>query len=81
MKFETFKSNGKSHYGAIPDAGIAASNPLFPEWPALFDAVKNNNLSTLEEAAEEADVSHESFEYDIVLPNVRRILCVGVNFP
>ena len=81
MKFATFKSNGKSHYGAIHDGGIAALDPLFPEWPTLFDAVKNNGLSTLEEAAEKADISHENFEYDMVLPNVRRILCVGVNFP
>ena len=54
MKFATFKSNGKSHYGAIHDAGIAALDPLFPEWPTLFDAVKNNGLSTLKDAAEEA---------------------------
>ena len=81
VKFATFKSNGKSHYGTIHDAGFAALDPLFPEWPTLFDAVKNNGLSTLEEAAEEADISHESFEYDMVLPNVQRILCVWVNFP
>ena len=81
MKFATFKSNGKSHYGAIHDGGIAALDPLFPEWPTLFDAVKNNGLSTLEEAAEKADIGHESFVNDMVLPNVRRIFCVGVNFP
>ena len=81
MKFATFKSNGKSHYGAIHDGGIAALDPLFPEWPTLFDAVKNNGLRTLEEAAEKAENSHESFEYDMVLPNVRRILCIWVNFP
>ena len=80
MKFATFKSNGKSHYGAIHDAVIAALDSLFPEWPTLFNAVKNNGLSALEEAAEGADISHDSFEYDMVLPKVRRILCVGVNF-
>ena len=81
VKFASFKSNGQSHYGAVHDAGMAALDPLFPEWPTLFDAVKNNGISVLEEAAEGADVSHENFEYDMVLPGVRRILCVGVNFP
>ena len=58
MKFAIFKSTRKSHYGVIHDTGIAALDPLFPERPKLFDAVKNNCLCTLEEAAEEADISH-----------------------
>ena len=81
VKFVSFLSNGKSHYGAIIDAGMAALYSMFPEWPTLFDAVKNNGLSALEEEAEGATVRHYNFEYDMVLPNVTRILCVGVNFP
>ena len=81
MKFATYNSNAKTHYGAVNDGGMIALDPLFPEWPTLYDVVRNGGLGALEDAAKGASVTHKNFEYDMVLPNARRILCVGVNFP
>ncbi|GLQ35177.1 2-hydroxyhepta-2,4-diene-1,7-dioate isomerase [Amylibacter marinus] len=81
MKFATYTSKGSTYYGAVTDDGMIALNDACPQWPTLFDAVQADGLNTLERAAQELPVSHSVFEYDMVLPNAQRILCVGVNFP
>ena len=81
MKFATYTSGGGRYYGAVTDGGMIALNGVFPLWPTLFDAVQADGLGALEDAAQGKPVSHTEFEYEMVLPNARRILCVGVNFP
>ncbi len=81
MKFATYSAAGEQFYGAVTDAGMIALNDAFPQWPSLFDAVQSNGLADLGAAAEGKPVSHTEFDFDMVLPNARRILCVGVNFP
>jgi 2-keto-4-pentenoate hydratase/2-oxohepta-3-ene-1,7-dioic acid hydratase in catechol pathway len=60
---------------------MIALNTAFPQWLTLFDAVQAGGLADLGKAAEGQSVTHTDFEYEMVLPNARRILCVGVNFP
>ena len=81
MKFATYSAGGQTFYGAVTDNGIIALNSDFPEWPTLLDAVQADGLGILEKAAEGKPVTHTDFEYEMVLPNAPRILCVGVNFP
>ncbi|MEM7061017.1 MAG: fumarylacetoacetate hydrolase family protein [Pseudomonadota bacterium] len=81
MKFSTYSSGGAQYYGAVTETGMVALNDHFPEWPTLFDAVTAGGLGRLAEAARGGTVTHMDAQYDMVLPNVRRILCVGVNFP
>ena len=81
MKFATYSRDGAQHYGVVTDRGMVALNDAFPQWPTLFDAVQADGLGALEHAAEGQVVTHTDFEFDMVLPNARRILCVGVNFP
>ena len=81
MKYATFIADGLALYGAATDAGMIALNDDFPQWPTLFDVVAAGGLGALEQAAEGKAVTHTEFQYEMVLPNARRILCVGVNFP
>lgn len=81
MKFSTYTSAGEQYYGASTNAGMIALNDRFPQWPTLFDAVQADGLGVLASAAEGTAVTHSDVEYEMVLPNARRILCVGVNFP
>ncbi len=81
MKLATYTSAGRPHYGVVTDAGMIALDGDFPHWPTLFDAVRADGLGKLGQAAQGKSVTHTEFEYDMVLPNARRILCVGVNFP
>jgi 2-keto-4-pentenoate hydratase/2-oxohepta-3-ene-1,7-dioic acid hydratase in catechol pathway len=69
------------HYGAVTDGGMIALDGDFPKWPTLLDVVRADRLDALGEAAQNKSVSHADFQYEMVLPNAPRILCVGVNFP
>ena len=81
VKFATYISDGKTYYGAVTDAGMIALNDACPHWPTLFDAVQASGLAALSKAVEGRTVSHTDFQYEMVMPNAKRILCVGVNFP
>jgi len=81
VKFATYTSSGTQNYGAVTDAGMIALNDVFPEWPTLFDAIQAGGLDALTAATNGKSVTHSDFDFDMVLPNARRILCVGVNFP
>ena len=81
MRFATYKADGNTFYGAVTDAGAIALSPDFPQWPGLFDVVAQGGLDALVQAARGRPVTHDQITYEMVLPDARRILCVGVNFP
>ena len=80
-RLATFTAEGTPHYGAITDAGAISLDDVFPQWPTLFDAMAAGGIADLTEAARNTSVTHTDFAYEAVMPNARRILCVGVNFP
>ena len=81
MRITTYSANGETFYGAVTEAGMVALSPDFPAWPTLYDAIAADGFDTLIKAAEGKAVTHSEFQYEMVMPNARRILCVGVNFP
>ena len=81
MRFASFSANNQHFYGAITDAGAIALNSDIPRMANLFEVVKAGGLDKLEEAAASASVTHTEFDFEMVLPDAVRILCVGVNFP
>ncbi|MGX9355072.1 fumarylacetoacetate hydrolase family protein [Roseobacteraceae bacterium S113] len=81
MRFATFTSGGRRHFGAISDDGAIALDEVMPNCTSLFDVIAGPGLSALEAEARVASVTHTDFAYEMVLPEARRILCVGVNFP
>ncbi len=81
MKYSTYSAAGQTFYGAATDQGMIALSPQFPQWPSLLDVIQAGALDQLETAAQGRPVTHTDFQYEMVLPNAPRILCVGVNFP
>lgn len=81
MKYTTYTAGGQTHYGAVTDDGMIALDANFPQWPTLLDVVQADGFDALEQAANGKSVTHTDFEFEMVLPNAPRILCVGVNFP
>ena len=81
MRFASYTNGAEKYYGAITDEGMVALNDKFPQWPTLLDAVQADGLSDLAKAIDGKVATHTEFQYQMVLPNARRILCVGVNFP
>ena len=81
MRFATYSAAGQHYYGAVTDNGMIALNDACPQWATLYDAVAAGGLDILAEYAAKGSATHTEFDYDMVLPNAKRILCVGVNFP
>lgn len=81
MRFATYSVDGESFYGAVTNAGMIALSPAFPQWQTLFEAIRADGLAALADAAAGKPVTHTDFDYEMVLPDAQRILCVGVNFP
>ncbi len=81
MALASFRADGARFYGAITPEGAIALSPQFPQWATLYDAVVAGGLDELMTAAQGQAATHRDFVYDMVLPDARRILCVGVNFP
>ncbi|MFT6676707.1 MAG: 2-keto-4-pentenoate hydratase/2-oxohepta-3-ene-1,7-dioic acid hydratase in catechol pathway [Sulfitobacter sp.] len=81
MNFATYTAAGQQFYGAVTDHGMIALSPQCPHWPSLLDVIQAGALDQLTALAAGKPVTHTDFEYDMVLPNAQRILCVGVNFP
>ncbi|WP_120632749.1 fumarylacetoacetate hydrolase family protein [Ruegeria sp. EL01] len=81
MRFATYTAGGETFYGAITDDGAIALNDHFPKWPTLYDAIAAEGLSALIEGTSGKSVTHTEYDFQMVMPNAPRILCVGVNFP
>lgn len=79
MKYATYTSGRATFYGAATDAGMIALSPDFPQWPTLLDVIRAGALDQL--STDGRTVTHTEYQIEMVLPNARRILCVGVNFP
>ncbi len=81
MRFSTYTANCEVFYGVVTDDGMIALNDAFLEWPTLLDAVKAGGFDAMTKAAEGKSVTHTDYQFEMVLPNAARMLCVGVNFP
>jgi len=81
VRFSSYTADGSSYYGIATDTGMIALSPEHPQWPTLLEAVKADGLGELEAYAKGKSVTHTEFTYDMVVPDAKRILCVGVNFP
>lgn len=83
LKLATFTSGPKTHYGLITDEGAIALDPYF-DAPTLYEVIAQGQFERLVELARTTPKDAEritDFDYEMVLPDTRRILCVGVNFP
>lgn len=81
MRFATYRVDNDVFFGAINDNGAIALNSHFPQWPSLLHVIQAGGLDELSAAATGKAVTHTDIQFDMVLPNAPRILCVGVNFP
>jgi 2-keto-4-pentenoate hydratase/2-oxohepta-3-ene-1,7-dioic acid hydratase in catechol pathway len=82
MRFATYSADGQTFYGAVTDQGMISLGPLCPQWSTLLDVIHTEGgLAQLAEVAKGQAATHTEFDYEMVLPNAPRILCVGVNFP
>lgn len=81
MRFATYCADGQTWFGAITAQGAIALNDAFPDQSSLYEVIAAGQFDALTRATQDREVTHTSWTYEPVLPDARRILCVGVNFP
>lgn len=81
MRFATYSSLGQTFYGAVSDDGMIALSDDFPQWQSLRDVIAADGFAELEAAANNREVTHKQWTYQLPVANPEKIICVGVNFP
>ena len=87
MKFLSFTADGKESYGAVvgqgKDAGVFDLGKRYgKKYPTLRAAIVDGALKTLAKAAQGKKPDHKlsRIKYLPVLPDARKIICVGLNY-
>lgn len=82
MRLATFTLKGRPHWGALTADGAVALDGLFPNWPSLWSALAAGGLPRILATTRGTGPDPvPDYRLEMVLPDARRILCVGVNFP
>ena len=81
MKYATYIYDNQQYYGSITEGTAVPLSPMFPQWPTLKEVVAAGAFDALASAVENQDKVHRDITYLPPIPDPRRIICVGVNFP
>lgn len=80
MKFSSFTAAGRSSYGLVTEAGIVDLGARFVE-ATLRDFLSAGDLLRAAALADEkADFALDAVQFDPVIPNPDKIICVGLNY-
>lgn len=84
MKFVTFQAGKTVSYGAVVGDGVVdLGKRLGRKYPTLRSALKNGGLAELKKvaaAAKKTDVSLKKIKFLPVIPDAKKIICVGLNY-
>jgi 2-keto-4-pentenoate hydratase/2-oxohepta-3-ene-1,7-dioic acid hydratase in catechol pathway len=82
MKFVTYQHNGRTSYGAVIDDGIVDLGKRYADLPDLREAIRQDRLAELAEAAASADpdIALVDITYLPPIPNPEKIICIGINY-
>lgn len=83
-RLASFTHNGRAAYGLVTDNGVVDLSGRFVDrWRSLRQAIAENGLNALVDAASaaSADFALADVAFVIPVPDAEKILCVGVNYP
>lgn len=84
MKLCSFRHQGKSSFGIVKEDGVIDLGPLLKgeNIHSIRGLLKANKLDSLKGLADkkDADYALEDIEYEPVIPQPGKILCVGINY-
>lgn len=83
MRFLTFLVGREEHYGAILEDRVVDLSERMPEYPTLRHVLDAGALIRAQDVtvSASADFDLEDITYLPPLPNPRKIVCIGVNYP
>jgi 2-keto-4-pentenoate hydratase/2-oxohepta-3-ene-1,7-dioic acid hydratase in catechol pathway len=83
MKLASYRADGKPAFGAVVGDGLVTLNDrLKGRYPTLRHALEAGALDEMRKAVEGAKPDHKlaDVKFQPVIPNPKKILCVGINY-
>jgi 2-keto-4-pentenoate hydratase/2-oxohepta-3-ene-1,7-dioic acid hydratase in catechol pathway len=83
MRFLTFLAGREAHYGAVVDERVVDLYERMPEYPTLRHVLDGGALIRAQDVAvaASADFDPDDIVYLPTVPDARKIICIGVNYP
>lgn len=83
MQFLTFLAGREAHYGAVVDGRVVDLSERMPEYPTLRHVLEAGALLRAQDVAVSGSADYElgQLRYLPTLPDARKIVCIGVNYP
>jgi 2-keto-4-pentenoate hydratase/2-oxohepta-3-ene-1,7-dioic acid hydratase in catechol pathway len=84
MRLASFRSGGRSSYGAVSERGVTdLGKRLGTTYPALIDLIAAGpaGLAAARAAGDAVDLALDAIEYVPPVPGTEKIICVGINYP
>jgi 2-keto-4-pentenoate hydratase/2-oxohepta-3-ene-1,7-dioic acid hydratase in catechol pathway len=81
MRFASFRTAGRTGWGAVKDGGLVELGRRLPDCPTLLDAVRTDALRKAERLVADTspDLALDAIEFEPPLLG-EKIICVGVNY-
>ncbi len=83
MRVMSFRWRDKEGYGVVADGGVIDASSAFADrYPTLRAAIEADAMAEIEAwaAGREADIAPEDVTYLPVIPDTRKVLCIGINY-
>lgn len=83
MRFLSFRVGRDEHFGAVVDERVVDLSERMPEYPTLRHVLDAGALVRAQDVAvsASADFDLRDIDYLPTIPNARKIVCIGVNYP
>jgi len=83
LRFLSFRVGRDEHFGAIVDERVVDLSERMPEYPTLRHVLDAGALVRAQDVAVSASADFELGDIDYLptIPNARKIVCIGVNYP
>ena len=83
MRVMSFRWRGKEGYGILADDGVIDVSSAFADrYPSLRAAIEADAMAEIKAwaAGREADIALADVTYLPVIPDARKVLCIGINY-
>ena len=82
-RMATCTVNGKSTWGLVRDDGFVDLGRRNPQYQTMLNVIEAGALLNLAQSGEALPADHplSALRYEIPVPNPRKIVCIGINYP
>src|SRR4051812_38271142 len=81
MRLASFRAKDRTSYGVVVANGIIDLGRRLPLYPTMLDFIQGNGVGAARDAAGSPDYALDDVVFLPPVPDAKKILCVGINYP